>query len=176
MNKKILILAATTAMFFTACEMSNTCNYEENSEMLSCVEMSYRTVKAGGNTWMADNLMRFDIGGESYCYNDDLKNCFNLGSLYPHKIAMKICPDGWKLPTKADFEKVDLNSSKMEVLKAGFRYYDGKFADENATASFWTSDVYDDSRATLIRVNEKNEVLYEHFNKNIAASVRCIKK
>ena len=64
--------------------------------------------------------------------------------------------------------------STLNPLKTGFRYYDGKFVDLDESASFWTSDAFDDSRATLVRVTDK--VTYEHFNKNIAASVRCIKK
>ena len=58
---------------------------------------------------------------------------------------------------------------------AGFKYYDGKFADKDASASFWTSDKYDDSRAYLARVTD-TRTTYEHYNKNIFASVRCIKK
>jgi uncharacterized protein (TIGR02145 family) len=58
---------------------------------------------------------------------------------------------------------------------AGFRYYDGKFADKDISASFWTSDSYDGSRAYLVRVTDST-ITYEHFNKNILASVRCVKE
>ena len=58
---------------------------------------------------------------------------------------------------------------------AGFRYFDGKFADKDASASFWTGDSYDDARAYLVRATD-TAITYEHFNKSIAASVRCIKK
>jgi len=58
---------------------------------------------------------------------------------------------------------------------AGFRYFDGKFADKGASASFWTSDSYDDSRAYLVRATDTS-ITYEHFNKNIFASVRCVKE
>lgn len=178
MKKKTLVTVAyfMAAMLFVACEKADTCKFDETSGVLSCVEKSYKTVKVGETVWMAENLMRFDLGGESFCYNDTLKNCYSLGALYPHKVAMEICPEGWMLPSKADFEKAKMASPEMRVIKAGFRYYDGKYADENATASFLTADVYDDSRATLVRINANNEVVYENFNKSIATSVRCIRK
>ena len=40
-------------------------------------------------------------------------------------------------------------------------------------ASFWTADAFDESRAVMVRVQDK--VTYEHYNKTIAASVRCVK-
>ena len=67
---------------------------------------------------------------------------------------------------KADFKALNIG-------KDGFRYYDGKFADENVSASFWTADEFDESRAVMVRVQDK--VTYEHYNKTIAASVRCVK-
>ena len=66
-------------------------------------------------------------------------------------------------------------SSAFKLQFAGFRYFDGKFADKDASASFWTSDSYDDSRAYLVRATDST-ITYEHFNKNIAASVRCVKE
>ena len=95
-----------------------------------------------------------------------------LGESEAFETAQKICPEGWKLPSQSDFEALDANA--LQNSKTGFRYYDGKFVDLNESGSFWTSDSYDDSRATLVRVTDK--VSYEHFNKNISASVRCIKK
>lgn len=87
---------------------------------------------------------------------------------------MRICPDGWTLPSQKDFEEAVQATERLAIQKAGFRYYDGKSADEGISASFWTSDSFDDSRAVMVRVAES--IAYEHFNKNIAASVRCVKK
>lgn len=165
-------IAATAAL--TACEQANACNYDEAAHKLACVEKTYKTANIGGKIWMTDNLVRHDITGKSYCYGDIPANCENYGSLYPFETALKICPDGWELPTQADFENANVASEEFKTLKVGFRYYDGKYADEDVSASFWTKDAFDDARAVMIRLD--TAIHTEHFNKTIAASVRCIKK
>lgn len=167
-----ILFAAT---LFTACEKSYTCKYDEKAQTLACVEKTYKTVKIGERTWLAENLNRIDIaGGANSCYAGDIQKCRQYGSLYPYEAAARICPDGWELPTQKDFEDLGPDIESLAVQKSGFRYYDGKSADEGISASFWTSDSFDDSRAVLVRVTES--VAYEHFNKTIAASVRCVKK
>lgn len=175
MNRIILgTIAAVAAISLTACEKANTCKYNEATRALACAEKSYKTVNVGGKTWMAENLIRHDITGNSYCYGDVPANCDKYGSLYPFDVAAKICPDGWGLPSRADFEAADMNA--LNVQKSGYRYAsNGKYADEGVSASFWTADSFDDARGTMVRVSDEG-VAYEHFSKNIAFSVRCIKK
>ncbi len=172
MSIKLFALIGITALTLTACQKANTCSYNADSNELVCVEKSYKTVNTGDHIWMAENLARLDLTGTSHCYGDSAKNCEIYGSLYPYETAIKICPDGWTLPSQADFEKADINA--LNVIKAGFRYYDGKSADMGVSASFWTADNFDESRAVLVRVTDT--AAYEHFNKNISASLRCIKK
>lgn len=172
--KKILLtLVATAAVVMTACEKANTCSYDENASTLACVEKTYKTVKTGNNVWLAENLGRFD-SDSSFCYGNSHDNCEKYGRLYPYESAKTICPDGWTLPTQADFEAADMNA--LNVLYGGYRYAsNGKFADENVSASFWTANEFDDARGTIVRVKAEG-VAVEHFSKNIAFSVRCIKK
>ena len=173
MNKLVILgFAAAAATLFNACQKANTCSYNEDANELVCVEKVYKTAKVGNTVWMTENLARLSLTGSSHCYNDSAKNCHAYGTLYPFETAQKICPEGWTIPKQSAFDAIDM--STLNPLTTGFRYYDGKFVDLDESASFWTSDAFDDSRATLVRVTDK--VTYEHFNKNIAASVRCIKK
>lgn len=174
MNHIVISALLTTAIALTACDTANTCNYNENDNTLSCPEKTYKTANINGQIWMAENLIRHDITGNSYCYGDVPSNCAHKGSLYPFEIASKICPDGWTLPTLADFEKANVTSATFDAKRVGFRYYDGKYADENISASFWTAESFDDARATMVRLD--SNLSFEHFNKSIAVSVRCIKK
>ena len=171
---KTITIAAFTlsaAIAFTACEQANTCNYDESTNTLVCPEKTYKTANLGGKVWMA-------------CYGNHHSNCESMGRLYTWSAATSgLCPKGWTLPSQQDFKNA-FGGASAETLKtsvafnmqfAGFRYFDGKFADKDSSASFWTSDSYDDSRAYLVRATD-SIITYEHFNKSIAASVRCVKE
>ncbi len=168
---KIVTLAAVAAAFLAACDQANSCTYDGSANTLACPDKTYKTANIGGKVWMAENLVRHDIGGNSYCYGDVPANCEKNGSLYPFETATRICPEGWALPTRADFETA-VASSAFNAQKVGFRYYDGKYADENVSASYWTAESFDEARATMVRID--TATAFEHFNKSIAASVRCV--
>ena len=181
--KKIIAIAAVTILAFTACDQANTCNYDASANTLSCSEKTYKTSNLGGKIWMAENMAVY-IPDSSVCYGNDHVNCDVMGRLYTWNAATTgLCPKGWTIPTRLDFKNAFGNTSTAALKEsasfnmqfAGFRYYDGKFADKNESASFWTSDSYDGSRAYLVRATDST-ITYEHFNKNIFASVRCIKE
>jgi uncharacterized protein (TIGR02145 family) len=125
----------------------------------------------------------------SWCYNDDANNCSKYGRLYTWAAAMDsvgtlstngkgcgfgttcsptypvrgICPEGWHLPTKAEFETLitavsgqftagkvlkstsgwRLNNGSdafaFSALPAGYRNDDGDYSVEGDDAYFWSS-------------------------------------
>lgn len=182
--KKIIATIATVyaAFAMVACQDNRSCTYDADSRTLTCPEKTYATVDIGGKSWMAENLAVY-TPDSSTCYDNNHDNCVTAGRLYTWDAAADaVCPTGWRLPTQQEFKDA-FGTASVEDLKksdvfnmqfAGFKYYDGKFADKGQSASFWTGESYDDSRAFLVRVTDEG-ITYEHFNKNISASVRCVK-
>jgi uncharacterized protein (TIGR02145 family) len=62
---------------------------------------TYPTVQIEGKTWMAKNL-NFQMDG-SVAYADDPSKSEQTGRLYTWEAAIRACPSGWHLPSKAEW-------------------------------------------------------------------------
>lgn len=101
---------------------------------------SYNVVKIGEQTWMVENL-NFATEG-SACPDGDTRNCKRLGRLYTWAEAKMVCPEGWRLPTKADFAQLlaqpDAGAPDAVSNKVGaaLKARDGWFKKGNGTDDF----------------------------------------
>lgn len=130
MRKKLtrIILATSLTLLFTACGGDSLTDSRDGK--------IYRTVKIGEQEWMAENL-NLEIAS-SKCYKNNEENCEKYGRLYTWAAAMDssamyskdgarcgnkkecdaigtirgICPEGWHLPRKEEFETM------IELVKA----------------------------------------------------------
>jgi len=151
---------------------------------------TYKTVKIGGQTWMAENL-NYETGSSSWCYKNIPGNCDIYGRLYTWEKAKNICPSGWQLPSKSDFEALlnsaregkanDFNALKKDgsngfnAFYGGLRknYDDFSYIESNG---FWWTSTEANANAYLFSLSAilKTTSIYTD-DVSAAFSVRCIK-
>ena len=126
---------------------------------------TYKTVKIGSQTWMAENLnYHGEDGFLGLCYGDEPKekirkpeNCKKYGRLYNWPEAMNACPKGWHLPdttewqTLVDFAGGDEVAGKKLKAKSGWEKPLGQ------SKCKWTEEKIDDrGRVTIIEHDKCN--------------------
>ena len=179
---------------------------------------TYNTVQIGEQCWLKENLNAGMIiqdnqnatnNGviEKYCYDNDTANCTTYGGLYQwdeimqyvtNEGAQGICPDGWHLPTYAEFQTLKAtvnndgntlkeigqgsgggagtNTSGFSALLVGSRISTTGFYGLGTLANFWSSTEYNVSFTFYLYLyyNDSN-VYLSHNIKSSGFSVRCVK-
>jgi uncharacterized protein (TIGR02145 family) len=183
---------------------------------------TYKTVVIGSQTWMAENLKvthfrngdpiqykptnsewSADIQG-AYCWygNDESTYKETYGALYNYRAVIdsrNICPEGWKIPTQADWNKLSsalggdkkaggklkepgfvhwyapnvgaTDAVKFAALPGGERNYDGVFEYIGQSAFFWTSS----TAYFFLASFETDALITNPIEQKSGLSVRCIK-
>jgi len=167
----------------------------------------------------------------SWCYGDNPANCTKYGRLYTWAAAMDsvgtwstngkgcgygkrctptypvrgVCPEGWHLPTKAEFETLftavggsstagrmlkstsGWNDSKgrdgngtdayaFSALPAGYRDFYGNISLGGSKAYFWSSTERNSNYAYIMLLFYYDDYAYlENYDKYYGYSVRCLK-
>ncbi len=78
-------------------------NPSVSDNSISCGGQTYRTVNINGQVWFAENLNWGPGSGISACYDNNSANCDTYGRLYDWATALLVCPDGWHLPSDAEW-------------------------------------------------------------------------
>ena len=154
----------------------------------------------GSQCWMAENI-NYEMEG-SYCYDDADSNCTAYGRLYTWEAAKKVCPAGWHLPSKGEYDDFvaatgerfasgkalkascdngwewsgcGLDSYGFTALPAGIRSAEGSYKNLREWAFFWSDTEYDSESAYYMDLsnNDDNAYVY-HYGKGAALSVRCV--
>ena len=163
---------------------------------------TYKKVKIGSQTWMAENLNFAAF--RSLCYENKPENCEKYGRLYDWETAMKACPSGWHLPSGDEYGVLDdavggekvagkhlkaasgLNpSSGIENLDTygfsaplgGYGRADGIFIYYWSIGYWWSAtEIVNDSDYAYSRYMyyDKDYTEWLKNNKSLFFSVRCI--
>jgi uncharacterized protein (TIGR02145 family) len=156
-------------------------------------EQKYRTVKIGTQNWMAENL-NYEATN-SQCYNYKESNCEIYGRLYNWETAKTICPEGWKLPTRSEWNALlsyvgDIAGVKLKAKSGiwgddygidsyGFGALPGgqlanEFKEINIAGNWLTATESNSNNAELIQMDGGNGIKTHNVNKTYLFSVRCI--
>jgi uncharacterized protein (TIGR02145 family)/uncharacterized repeat protein (TIGR02543 family) len=127
----------------------------------------YKTTIINGKIWMAENL-NYPTSDGSWCYDDNNNNCNTYGRLYNWNTARTVCPAGYHLPSRDEWDALtsfaggdvagallkaksgwsdrDYGSSGsgtddfgFSALPGGSRHTDGSFDDAGDYGYWWTA-------------------------------------
>ena len=178
----------------------------ECGEPIEFAGKTYNTVQIGDQCWLKENL-NYETAN-SWCYDNNSTNCETYGRLYTWSAAMNgsttpgaqgICPDGWHIPTLADFETLEAyvddkaaalineiealnyipsvaqNETSFSALFAGIRYYFGYFNNLGYNTFFWSSTEYNSASAYSVSLGYNySDVDLNDRVKGSGFSVRCV--
>jgi uncharacterized protein (TIGR02145 family) len=159
---------------------------------------TYKTVRIGGKTWMAENLNY--KAGNSWCYGGLDDNCRKYGRLYDWKTATTACPTGWHLPSNQEWAALmtaagghTVAGKKLKTVSGwynngngtdelgfaatpgGNRRNDGKFYGINNDGSWWSSTEVEGELAFYRGIFYASEKVYEfNYDWGYGFSIRCV--
>ncbi|MDR3012918.1 MAG: fibrobacter succinogenes major paralogous domain-containing protein [Chitinispirillales bacterium] len=158
---------------------------------------TYRTVRIGNNTWMAQNLNYMAI--DMSCYDNDPSNCAKYGFLYTWDAAMASCPAGWRLPAIEDWADLIQAAGDNAIAKLksrspdwngtddfGFSALPGgkrgglirRFSNVGDEGYWWSAtsrpSIGEMSFATNVNIDSDSNVFEQGSSRSDAMSVRCI--
>ncbi|MCL1956093.1 MAG: fibrobacter succinogenes major paralogous domain-containing protein [Fibromonadales bacterium] len=160
----------------------------------------YKTIVIGSLIWFAENLNYKT--GNSWCYENDEYNCKKYGRLYDWNTARVACPNGWHLPSRAEWDdmiytvgdnsvgkklkskngwnkisRIGTDEYGFGALPGGRRFANGNFRLIGEAGNWWTSTECSHLEAYYRYMNASiNEVGESNYYRKIMGfSVRCVK-
>ena len=108
-------------------ELAPEASFSDFEDLVVNYEQSIKT-QIGSQVWMVRNMnLSKDASGEPIgkCYDNDPSNCDKYGRLYTYDEAMRVCPDGWILPTSAEWDALLKTVGVADGHTDDYRYWAG---------------------------------------------------
>jgi len=160
--------------------------------------ITIKTVKIGNQVWMAENL---NIkAGNSWCYENDNFACNKYGRLYDWNTAKMVCPNGWHLPSRREWNELTdavggsagnklkaqggwmnngngTNDYAFSALPGGYRGSSGGFDNAGNIGYWWTATEIGNGSTAFRRYMKYNygSVGEDNDDKTKGYSVRCVR-
>ncbi|MDR2592810.1 MAG: InlB B-repeat-containing protein [Chitinispirillales bacterium] len=170
----------------------------DGNKTLTASFRTYKTVRIGNQTWMAENADYQPPTGNSWCYDNRADNCDKYGRLYDWNTARASCPSGWHLPSRPEWNTLVTTAGAVAgtTLKArsgwnqngngtddyGFSALPGGYRDPNGSFNHvglwgnWWTNTDSDANTAHIRLIYRDDggVRDGDRNKGFGYSVRCL--
>jgi len=191
--KKIAAISLLICLSVFAREMSSFTDSRDNK--------TYKTVKIGNQTWMAENLSYALNGskcGNAYGFlkDENTETCNKYGRLYNWEAALKACPSGWHIPKDSEWETLvkaaggsSVAGDKLKAasgwngtddfgfsaLPGGSGEYNGDFSYDGLIGNWWSGSESNANYAYSRRMLHDYKNVYWYLNlKSFLFSVRCV--
>ena len=208
-NSSLLIILSLTLLVSTKCTKDDGTTGVSQPETGTFTDArdntTYKWVKIGTQTWMAENLS-YKTSSGCWAYNNNESNVAIYGYLYSWEKAQTVAPAGWHLPSQAEWKTLvdylggadkaynkllesgtahwespntGTNESKFTALPSGyFDQRDNSFRYLGHLTMFHSTTEYSGDATSamgLILNTNFKEAGIEGRPKKLALSVRCIK-
>jgi len=167
---KILIYIILLFFLMNSCDKDDNNGSSESAFTDPRDGKVYQTVIIGNQKWMAENLAYAPSSGNYWAYDNDDANVETYGYLYDWETACDVCPDGWHLPSDAEWTELTdylggksvaggklketdtthwespnegaTNETGFTALPGGFRNTNGSFLGIGRNGGWWTATGY----------------------------------
>ncbi|MBQ7311363.1 MAG: InlB B-repeat-containing protein, partial [Alistipes sp.] len=138
-----------------------------------------RPNSSGWSSTNSDDNLQYANGPQSG------KEAYSSHSYYSFGAAQKVCPKGWRLPTKAEYDNIATfmgggNSTGSSTIRSnpynfvyGGYFASGGWGNVGSGGNYWSSTQYDSSDGYILYFNSSDLDAYVS-SKNGGRSVRCI--
>lgn len=152
----------------------------------------YKIIKIGEQIIMAENFSKKPDKGNYWAYDDHKDNIIKYGCLYDWEAAKSVAPNGWHLPSKAEWESLHVylggddkkayehlktgGSSDFNNIFGGERYARGTFGSLGASANYWSDTAEDVKQVWQFKLGAYTESAgLEKIDPSFGLSVRLFK-
>ena len=146
----------------------------------------YPWIEIDGTRWMAENLS-YNMGEYSICRDNIKVDCELFGHMYSIKTDENFCPDGWRLPTSAEWKYLLINkaANNLQILLpfggTGFNLLLGGeiLEDETGKGNIYTAYYLflDDDNYGYYYIDSKGKIeLNDKARRRDYYYIRCVKE